>query len=259
MKTTVEKQTATSRRISIGIAFHSAAQPLRRALRSALAQSAPGYEIVTVILDSSPRCVAREIVGTMATHPNVRFLRGHARSAHEARNRLIEFAESRVARLDWHVRLDADDTFTSRDALARAFVGVNTGHRVILAGNRQISTKGRLVGRNLPTADLRSRPYLLRRIAEMAAGRFKSELPSCNLILRAGYGWRYPPRESAEDHWLLASLLLRLPSVRLAFRMIELIDYHVGGQSTDANLKSGAYLSERRLLLEAAKGWKRND
>ena len=259
MRITAENPKKAKPRISIGIAFHSPKQPLRRAVLSALTQSVPGHDVGIIILDSSPGRRARAIMGELATRPNVRLLRGRARSAYAARNLLIAYAESRVAGLSWHVRLDADDAFSGRDSLADAFAGVRPWHRIILAGNRQLTATGERVGRNLPSAALKRRPCLLKRISLMASGKFESELPSCNLIMRAGFGWRYPARKSAEDHWLVARLLLQLPSASLLIRQIELVDYHVGGQATAKNQKSGIYCSERRRLLEAAKGWRRND
>ncbi len=259
MRITAENPKKAKPRISIGIAFHSPKQPLRRAVLSALAQSVPGHEVCVIILDSSQGFKAHGIMGSLATRPNVHLLRGRARCAYAARNLLIAYAESRIVRLAWHVRLDADDVFSGRNSLEDVFAGVSPRHRIILAGNRQLSEKGEWIGKNLPSIALKRRPCLLKRISLMAAGKFESELPSCNLIMRAGFGWRYPARKSAEDHWLVARLLLQLPSASLLIRQVELVDYHVGGQATAKNQKSGTYCSERRRLLEAAKGWRRND
>ena len=92
----------------------------------------------------------------------------------------------------------------------------------------------------------------------MAAGVLKDELPSCNLILRAGLGWRYPARKSAEDHWLLASILLKTRPAYILVSQVELVDYRVGGALTLANKREGLYLAQRRALLEEAVAWHRD-
>jgi len=93
----------------------------------------------------------------------------------------------------------------------------------------------------------------------MAAGVLKAELPSCNLILRAGLRWRYPAKKSAEDHWLLVSLLLKMPKSHILVRQVEMVDYRVGGAVTLANRRQGLYLAQRIALLEEATAWHRDD
>jgi len=246
-------------KIAIGIAFHSKSQPLLRAVKSALKQEVPGLEILVLVLDSSLAGNAHHTLRSLASHPRMRLIRGRARCAYAARNRLIAYAEARVRGTLWHVRLDADDKFTNNRALASVFVEVNRRHQFIVAGNRQVTVDGCLIGRNIPTRRLTRRNDLLKRLMAMAAGDFKAELPSCNLILRAGLGWRYPARPSAEDHWLLASLLLKSRADRVCVRQVELVDYQVGGMSTLENRHSGAYVAQRKLLLEAASRWRRCD
>jgi glycosyltransferase involved in cell wall biosynthesis len=246
-------------KIAIGIAFHSKSQPLLRAVKSALKQEVPGMETLVLVLDSSPDGSARYALRSLALHPRIRLVRGRARCAHAARNRLIAYAETHVREALWHVRLDADDVFTNTQALASVFCEVKRGHQFIVAGNRQVTADGRLIGRNIPTRRLVRRDALLKRLMAMAAGDFRAELPSCNLILRAGLGWRYPARPSAEDHWLLASILLKSPADSVCVRQVEMVDYHVSGMTTLENRHSGAYLTQRKLLLEAATCWRRRE
>lgn len=244
--------------VAIGIAFHSKAQQLAKAVESALAQIVPGYDVQVLVLDSSPSGCARRLLRPQRTRQSVHVVQAMAKTAYAARNRLLRCAEGRWADLEWHVRLDADDRFASASALATALRFAKPAHRVVLAGNRQVGPDGRLIGRNIPTARLFGRRHLMARLAGMAAGVFKAELPSCNLILRAGFGWRYPAKKSAEDHWLLASLLLKVRSECVLVSRTELVVYRVGGSLTLANKQRGFYLSQRKDLLEAAAGWFRD-
>jgi hypothetical protein len=185
-------------------------------------------------------------------------VKGSSKSAYAARNRLICHAERKYPTLRWHVRLDADDRFTSCHSLAVVIRSAKPRHRIILAGNRQLGPDDALIGLNLPSSRLLGRSGLISRLQGMASGSFKDELPSCNLIMRAGCGWRYPAKPSAEDHWLLASLLLRMPRAQVHLCQETLIDYRVGGSLTSANKKLGLYLAQRAKLLEAASGWHRD-
>jgi glycosyltransferase involved in cell wall biosynthesis len=244
--------------IVIGIAFHSRAQPLVKAVVSAMAQAVAGHDVRVVVLDSSISGCARRLLRRLRFNQKVHVIRGSAKSAYAARNCLIRYSEGRWHDLIWHVRLDADDRFVAEGALANTLRAAKPRHRVVLAGNRQIGPDGALVGRNMPSGRILHRSYLLARLSRMAAGDFKAELPSCNLILRAGFGWRYPARRSAEDHWMVASILLTLRPEWVSVRRTELVNYALGGALTSANKKSAHYLLQRKALLEAAAGWSRD-
>jgi glycosyltransferase involved in cell wall biosynthesis len=244
--------------IAIGIAFHSKSQPLPESVESAVAQSVPGHDIHIIVLDSTSEACAGRILRKYNFNRRVHIVPGASRSAFAARNRLIQYAERKFPTLRWHVRLDADDRFTSYCSLAAVTRSAKLRHRIVLAGNRQLGPGDALVGLNLPSDCLLGRSGLMSRLKGMAVGVFKDELPSCNLIMRAGYGWRYPAKPSAEDHWLLASLLLRLPRAHVHICKEKLIDYRVGGSLTSANKKRGLYLAQRVKLLEAAEGWRRD-
>ena len=241
--------------VAIGIAFHSRSQPLVNAVKSALEQGVAGHNVYVVVLDSSKSGCAYRLLHRFREEPRMVILKGRARSAYAARNKLLRYAEARWKDLTWHVRLDADDSFVSKVALSSALHSAKPKHRVILAGNRQIAPNGRLVGRNLPTPQMLDRRQLLARIARMADGDFKAELPSCNLILKAGFKWKYPARKSAEDHWLVAHILLSSRPEWVGIRRLELVNYRLGGALTSANKKSAHYSLQRLALLEAAVGW----
>jgi len=243
--------------IAIEIAFHDSTQALAGAIKSALEQKVSGYFVGIVVLDSSPNWCASEILRDSGLSSDVKVFRSNAKNAYTARNRLLRYAEKCWPRLAWHVRLDADDRLTCRNSISKSLKLVKPTHRIILAGNRQIGNGGRVLGRNIPTRLLINRGRLMERLMGMAQGDFKAELPSCNLILRAGFKWRYPRRRSAEDHWLVAMLLLKSRPEWVYVRSVEMVDYFVGGLVTKQNKKNEMYLSQRVKLLEAAAGWQR--
>lgn len=243
--------------IAIEVAFHSEIQPLARAVASALSQRVPGFEIRILILDSSRNGCAEQLLRGLKDNRRSCVIRSDARVAFVARNRLLRNAERRWPNLAWHVRLDADDCFTSKKSLRAVFEEVKPSHRIILGGNRQIGPEAKKYGLNIPTSILLKRGSVLARLSGMAQGNLKDELPSCNLILRAGFGWKYPSRKSAEDHWLLARLLLQLKPQQIHICQLELVDYSVGGGVTQVNKTKGVYLTHRKALLEAAIGWNR--
>jgi len=241
--------------IAIGLAFHSHSQPLARAVKSALAQVVVGHEVHVIVLDSSKLGSARRLLNCYRKNRRMVIIRGSAKSAYAARNHLLRYSEGHFKDLHWHVRLDADDSFVSKDALSNALRATTPQHRVVLAGNRQIGLTRRVVGRNLPTRKILDRDYLLGRLERMADGDFKAELPSCNLILRAGFKWKYPARKSAEDHWLVTSILLRSRPEWISIRRMELVNYRLGGALTSSNKRGLHYSLQRQSLLEAATGW----
>jgi glycosyltransferase involved in cell wall biosynthesis len=239
-------------RIVIGIAYYNTSQPLAVAVDSALKQKVLGYNIVVLVLDSSVNVSASSLLRNKLKVNRLHIVRGRAKSAYAARNRLINYAESKWGDLSWHVRLDPDDCFTSIDSLAKIFSSISPGHLVVLAGNRQISSNNQIIGYNIPSSKLLNKSYLLGRLSRMAKGDFSSELPSCNLILKAGYRWKYPAKKSAEDHWMLVCILLKIKSKLIYITKKYLIDYKLGGSLTSLNLNNGKYIKERVKLLEEA-------
>ena len=89
----------------------------------------------------------------------------------------------------------------------------------------------------------------------MAAGTAQNEVPSCNLLLSPHAGWRYPESGGAEDHWLVASLLLNHPDRGAVQADGFYADYTLGGAATQARREAGRALSDRRRIAEAAAAW----
>jgi glycosyltransferase involved in cell wall biosynthesis len=240
----------------IGIALRNGCATVRRALQSALAQEEVGMPVGALILDDGSTDGWEDAVADLLPRPRVAVARARHGAAWRVRNALMALAERLCPRLRWHARLDADDLFRGPHALRDLVAGADRPDVVaVLAGNRQ-----RLAGRllrwpNRAVARLLDRRYLLARLEGMARLEPRAELPSCNLLLRAHAGLRYPAEESAEDHWLVARLLLQHHGrVRVTPRLL-CCEYTLAGAVTRGNRQAQVYRDSRRRLLVAARGW----
>lgn len=243
--------------VVIGIALRNGRATVRRALESALAQREVGVPVGALILDDGSTDGWERAVADLLSEPRLAIARARHGAAWRARNALLALAERLCPRLRWHARLDADDVFRGPRALRDLVAGADHPDVVaVLAGNRQ-----RLAGRllrwpNRAVARLLDRRHLLGRLEGMARLEPRAELPSCNLLLRAGAGFEYPAEASAEDHWLVARLLLEhRERVRVLPRLL-CGEYTLAGAVTRDARRAHAYRDARRRLLAAARGWR---
>ncbi|MCA8947485.1 MAG: glycosyltransferase, partial [Planctomycetes bacterium] len=129
----------------------------------------------------------------------------------------------------------------------------------VLGGNRLIAD-GQLLERvNVATPQLLNSKVVLNRLKEMAEGTADNELPSCNLLLRRGLGHRYPDVRSAEDHWLVARLLLQHSSAGAILQDVLYSDYTLTGKVTSDCLSKQLHSAARRSLFAAASTWSQAD
>jgi len=177
-----------------------------------------------------------------------------------ARNDLLDVVRRAAPRCETIVRLDSDDRLASPSVLAaierraRRLRESRRGRPVeaLLFGNLQTRNGVVLPRPNLPGHEILTRGGLLERLAGMADGDPAAELPSCNLVLLRGSRARFPNLPSAEDHALVAALLVR-GRVATDDSIIQTI-YRLGGNATAANLRNGVYRESRRRILEMACG-----
>lgn len=240
-------------RVLVAIAFHQSRQPLLRAVRSAI--SLPGVATSVVVLDSTPRALARLKLRNVPINACIRYRRARCSTAYAARNALISIANSMAKSYDWLVRLDADDTFVTDIDILGELGRKHFDKAAVLFGNNQVDKAGQIVGRNMPSAHLLNTSYLLRRLRKMASGDFSAELPSCNLVLRLPTKWRYPALKSAEDHALLAKVCVTAPTELGIGKRVPLVNYTLNGPTTKDNHLNNRYLSSRHRVLHMASKW----
>jgi hypothetical protein len=179
-------------------------------------------------------------------------------SAARARNTALEFIENHFPACRWIARMDWDDSFSERGSLATAVaLGEQSKASFVLGGNRVLDRDGRLIRDNPATIDLLDRATFLARLRGMADGTAVNELPSCNLLLAADRHFRYPDISSAEDHWLVAQLLMFYASNGAILTDPLFADYRLGGSSTHHAKDNGHYRRSRRDLNEACVIWDR--
>lgn len=205
-------------------------------------------------------------VGEMATSVEVPdalaartwVLTANCGSAARSRNAVLEFVDGYLPSCEWVARLDCDDRFATPESLRAAVAcGEQAGATAVVGGNRVLGRDGSLLRENHATGALKDAASVLQLLRDMADGRAVNELPSCNLVLRTRSGLRYPDTVSAEDHWLVADLLINRPTEVAILEAPLFADYAVDGPVTVAAKGSAKYQAARHALTEAASEWLR--
>jgi len=242
--------------LAVGVTMHNQAASLRDCLASISEQCDVPLPFTVLLLDDNSTDAWQVELETLATSVPVAVAQVRCGSAARARNCLLDVANGAFPVLRWVARLDADDRFASPDSLAAAVrLALASNARFVLGGNR-LRRSGVLLGRTNPaTPDLLNSSFVISRLAQMARGEPEAELPSCNLLLASGVPWRYPDQTSAEDHWLVAELLLRHPNLGRVLAEPFYADYSLGGAVTSANHRQARHLAARQALWQTAQGW----
>lgn len=249
-------QSAFEAEVIIGVTLHNHAATLRQCLDSVANQRSVPLATAVLLVDDNSTDGWQAELEPCSSKLNLAITQAACGSAASARNCLLDLADLAFPKARWVARLDADDRFASPDSLAAAVrLGLSTNARFILGGNRLLVGGSHLVRTNPATSELLRNDYVLSRLAGMARGEPEAELPSCNLLLAARSGWRYPTLPSAEDHWLVASLLLRHANEGAILTEPFFAEYSLAGSVTSSNHEQARYLPARRLLLMAAQAW----
>lgn len=241
--------------VVVSVALHNHAHALMDCLASILAQRGTPSTAILIHDDESTDGWTR-VAGPVLHHPSIVLARSRCGSAARARNRLLDLADELFPAARWVARLDADDRFAAADSLAQACrVGERSGALYVLGGNR-LRWRGALLPRSNPAAGcLLDSLWVVDLLGRMADGSAENELPSCNLLLAARCGLRYPDVASAEDHWLVADLLINRPGDGAILTAPFYCDYTLGGSASRANRRFDDYLRSRRALYRAARRW----
>ncbi len=185
----------------------------------------------------------------VAAKPYVTLLRADCGNASQARNTLLDWADQQCS-VKWIARLDADDLFAHEHSVSELIaLAVKHNKKAALGGN-QLKLNGQFLhSNNHPNADwLHSTSSFVEFIEEFCSGRSLNELPSCNLILANQAGFRYPNIKSAEDHWLVATLIMLAPELLVIDSVGLYSIYHLNGSTTAANKNSTSWHSSRNKL-----------
>lgn len=171
--------------------------------------------------------------------------------SHQISNKVFPVAK-------WICRLDSDDVLhstSSIEAISQRLDMEASEKNWAIAGN-SLSENGIRIDRiNLPGENILNPEIIISRIKRMARGEADAELPSCNLWIRPGFRAIYPDIESAEDHWLVAHLLVNQPEEGLILHDNLFANYSLSGQNTEKNRSKGAFEESRERLFSSAKYW----
>lgn len=241
--------------IVVGVALHNQADALPACLESIVRQRCTS-RIGILILDDASSDGWTTVAAPWLVHPGVVIVRSECGTAARARNRILDLADELFPRARWAARLDADDRFTHPCSVAAACdLAERRGATYVLGGNR-LRRDGVVLPRTNPASERLLQPgYLVRLLERMAEGTAENELCSCNLVLARGSGFRYPDVASAEDHWLVADLLINHPHAGAILTSPFYCDYTLSGHVTRAGQRTGAYVRSRRALHQAARRW----
>ncbi|WP_187394538.1 glycosyltransferase family A protein [Zoogloea oleivorans] len=247
-----------SAQLVIGITVCNQARRLPRALKSALSQTVVenGHAVV-VLLDDQSTDGWRESCCELLEHPSVLVIEGICGSASRARNALLDFVDQHLPGARWVARLDADDVLASSVSVAvLCREGDESGAQYVLGSNHLAVDEELLDRSNIADpAVLLDRQRLVHFVEGFCLHGAPQELPSCNLVLRSQSGIRYPDIRSAEDHWLVASLLCLHPEKGIVVPSPIYAVYSLGGATTQDNRRSAQWALQRERLAVAVRCW----
>src|ERR1051325_117482 len=242
--------------VVVGVTLHNQADPLRDCLASIGAQREEPLPLPVLVLHDDSTDAWRLELEKHAPRFAVAVANTRCGSAARARNCLLDVADTVFPSTRWVARLDADDRFASPESLGAAVRLALVSNACFVLGGNRLRHRGQLLGRANPaTLDLLRPDYVMSRLARMAHGEPEAELPSCNLLLATSESWRYPEQTSAEDHWLVAELLLRHPEKGAVLTEPFYADYTLEGAVTSENQRQSRHRSARRSLWQAAQRW----
>ena len=241
--------------VVIGITLCDQRNAIRRSLTSALRQDCKNFSII--LLDDNSGDDWQTEVNDLLMDPRIIIVKGNCGSPARARNAILDFVDENMPLCRWVARLDADDRLASSRSLSSAIQRGKEKHALFIIGsNSLVKDKRTLPNINLASEDLLLNPRLLQQfISQMSQGQTDHELPSCNLIIRARSGIRYPNVQSAEDHWLVAQLLLLRGQEGVIHREPIYAEYTLDGVSTKKNKNAQQWSESRQSLANVTATW----
>lgn len=245
------------RPIVIAIPLHNQAKSLGNALQSAIAQtSVQGEQATILILDDCSSDNWRETNAHLLSHPSIAIIQGHCGSPARARNALLDYVDANF-QSRWVCRLDADDQLATPNSVeALCLAGETANSNYVIGSNALLSNGKRLDWSNVANpAILQNRHKLVEFIQAFCIGRQSQELPSCNLALATNCNFRYPNINSAEDHHLVAELLMLYPEQGTILAEPLYAIYTIHGRDTQHNQSNNDWHKQRQRLAHMVECW----
>jgi uncharacterized radical SAM superfamily Fe-S cluster-containing enzyme len=236
---------------------HDNGNELSRAISSTLNQKGDiGFSLLIVDDSESMFCV--EQAGTNLEDERIVLATIPTCSVSQARNFAHYMVKSVFTDSIWICRLDADDEFAHSTVILDIASTLATFDHTVswaLAGNT-LEFEGELLNRTNSIDDsIMTSSGVINRLEGMAKGNPKDELPSCNLWIRTGFKAVYPDIGSAEDHWLVAHLLLNHRNHGHLLEGMLHAKYTLSGGITEQNKHNGCHQKSRMDLYNSAMYW----
>lgn len=242
--------------VIIGITVHNNAHTIRRCLESVQEQGAGPFVIAVLILDDSSTDNWASTCQDLLEDLDITVLTATCGSSASARNAILDYVSVNLPKVKWVARLDGDDRLTCSNSLRSMCETAESGHWDYVIGGNRLVCDGKLIEKKNPVShNLFDTEILLNLLSQMADGTAENELPSCNLLLSPRAGWRYLETRSAEDHWLVATLLIHYPGRGTVSNVCYYSDYSLNGSATTQCQEHGVWNESRKRLYEAAKQW----
>lgn len=255
----VPDKVALKAQVIVGLTHRNHPEGLREALHSALQQDVSQAVAFLVLDDSSDEGWMRTLENPLLSDPRLVIAAGRFGSPPQARNALLDLVDQRFPSARWVARMDADDRFATTGSLQELVRAGDASNCSFVIGSNHLSVNGTVLPSiNFARAEtLQDRQRLNTFIQSFCRQEIPNELPSCNLLLRTQSGIRYPNASSAEDHWLVAALLMHRPQDGCVVTEPVYAIYSLGGEATRANQKQESWKASRLALAQAAETWYR--
>lgn len=244
--------------VVIGICLRNNAKTLPLALASAMAQQVvQAGRAIVVILDDASSDSWQAAASNWLGDPRVVVVSAVCGTAARARNALLDWVDAELPAARWVARLDADDRFADDTAVSALMGFGDQADAIFVLGSNHLAVGGTLQAQSniAQPSVLQDRERLVAFIEAFCLNGQQQELPSCNLLLRTGIGIRYPDTRSAEDHWLVAELLIFHGHRGVVVPYPVYAVYSLGGAVTKLNRRSAQWGLQRQRLAAAVRCW----
>lgn len=243
--------------VVVGIAIHNQRAFIRNSLISALNQTIESGTLAIIILDDCSTDCWEEEVADLLQEPRVLVVDAVCRSPSHSRNAILDFVDQELSRVKWVARLDADDVLDNPLSVNTLVSAAEVANASYAIGSNYLVVDGVILpDPNIANSDLLlNKDSLAEFVESFCTGKSKHELPSCNLLMRTGFGFRYPLLKSAEDHWLVASLLMFHADKAAIVSEPIYCRYSLSGMETDVNRAEGKWQLARDQLRHAVRQW----
>lgn len=236
--------------VVIAVSHQNQPELLKRALKSAVEQTLVDERNAQIaVLDDQSEGNWQEVTGAILNHPAITILTACCGSPARSRNQILDWAEKQN-HIRWVARLDADDEFAATNSLEALYYQAESENSIAAIGSNKLRINGSLslnINRASPE-ELLNTEALVQLIQSFCIEGQQRELPSCNLLLRADAGLRYPSIRSAEDHWLVMRLLFEFPDRVSVVSQPTYAIYSLTGNDTQSNRDAGYWADSRKKL-----------